>query len=111
MTPGNTGEVTIGTTGNAGEVTVDAMTDEEENPLLKIIRYVHYTLFEKSVKYCDGCKRQFGDIATGLISDQSMEMYKRNLNQGVQEGICHKYDCFVDLNTCLYKDNDINFTK
>ena len=88
--------MTIETTGNAGEVTIETTGDEkEENPLLKIIRYVHYTLFEKSAKYCDGCKRQFGDIATGIISDQSLEIYKKNVNQGVQEGICHKYDCFV----------------
>ena len=62
---------------------------------MKIIRYVHYKLFERSTKYCDGCKRQFGDIAARIISDQSLEMYKKHVNQGVQEGICHKYDCFV----------------
>ena len=93
ITPGNNGEVTIeASTGNAGEATT---TEEEENPLMKIIRYVHYKLFERSAVYCDGCKNQFGDIATGIISDQSLEMYKKHVNQGVQEGICHKNDCFV----------------
>ena len=96
ITPGNIGEVTIETTGNAGEVTIETTTEEEEeNPLVKIIRYVHYKLFERSAVYCDGCKNKFGDIATGIISDQSLEMYKKRVNQGVQEGICHKNDCFV----------------
>ena len=93
ITPGNNGEVTIeASTGNAGEVTT---TEEDENPLVKIIRYVHYKLFERSAVYCDGCKHQFSDITTGIISDQSLEMYKKHVNQGVQEGICHKIDCFV----------------
>ena len=86
------------TTGNAGEATKsgeNATEEKEENPLLKIIRYVHYKLFERSAVYCDGRKHQFGDIATGIISDQSLEMYKKRVNQGVQEGICHKNDCFV----------------
>ena len=88
--------MTIETTGNAGEATTsDENATEEENPLVKIIRYVHYTLFERSAVYCDGCKNQFGDITTGTISDQSLEMYKKHVNQGVQEGICHKNDCFV----------------
>ena len=79
ITPGNSGEVTGGTT--TSEVTVETTTEEEEeNPLVKIIRYVHYKLFERSVKYCDGCKRQFGDIAAGIISDQSLEMYKKHAN-------------------------------
>ena len=98
ITPGNIGEVTIetSTTGNAGEATTsDENATEEENPLVKIIRYVHYKLFERSAVYCDGCKNQFGDITTGIISDQSLEMYKKHVNQGVQEGICHKNDCFV----------------
>ena len=102
ITPGNSGEVAIETTtGNAGEVTVETSgektteEEEEENPLLKIIRYVHYNLFERIAVYCDGCKHQFGDIATGIISDQSLEMYKKRVNQGVQEGICQKNDCFV----------------
>ena len=95
-TPGNIGEVAIETTGNAGEATTsDENATEEENPLMKIIRYVHYTLFERSAVYCDGCKHQFADITTGIISDQSLEMYKKHVNQGVQEGICHKNDCFV----------------
>ena len=98
-TPGNIGEVAIETTtGNAGEATTsgeNATEEKEENPLLKIIRYVHYKLFERSAVYCDGCKHQFGDIAAGIISDQSLEMYKKRVNQGVQEGICHKNDCFV----------------
>ena len=97
-TPGNIGEVTIETTttGNAGEATTsDENATEEENPLMKIIRYVHYKLFERSAVYCDGCKNQFGDIATGIISYQSLEMYKKRVIQGVQEGICHKNDCFV----------------
>ena len=93
ITPGNNGEVTIeASTGNAGEATT---TEEEENPLVKIIRYVHYKLFERSAVYCDGCKNQFSDITTGIISDKSLEMYKKHVNQGVQEGICHKNDCFV----------------
>ena len=90
------------TTGNAGEVTVETSgektteeEEEEENPLLKSIRYVHYKVFERSAVYCDGCKNHFGDIATGLISDQSLEMYKKCVDQGVQEGIGHKSDCFV----------------
>ena len=97
ITPGNIGEVTIETTTeNSGEATTsDENATEEENPLVKIIRYVHYKLFERSAVYCDGCKNQFGDIATGIISDQSLEMYKKHVNQGVQEGICHKNDCFV----------------
>ena len=100
ITPGNIGEVAIETTtGNAGEATTSGENateeEEEENPLLKIIRYVHYKVFERSAVYCDGCKNQFGDIATGIISDQSLEMYKKHVNQGVQEGICHKNDCFV----------------
>ena len=98
ITPGNIGEVTIETTttGNAGEVTIETTTEEEEeNSLVKIIRYVHYKLFERSAVYCDGCKHQCGDIATGIISDKSLEMYKKHVNQGVQEGICHKNDCFV----------------
>ena len=99
-TPGNIGEVAIETTttGNAGEATTsgeNATEEKEENPLRKIIRYVHYKLFERRAVYCDGCKNQFGDIATGIISDQSLEMYKKRVNQGVQEGICHKNDCFV----------------
>ena len=85
--------------GNSGEVTVVTTTSDEkgteENPLLKIIRYVHYKVFERSAVYCDGCKHQFGDITTGIISDQSLEMNKKHVNQGVQEGICHKNDCFV----------------
>ena len=49
ITPGNIGEVAIETIGNAGEVTVVTTTsgekateaeEEEENSLLKIIRYV-----------------------------------------------------------------------
>ena len=87
------------TTGNAGEATTsgaNATEEEEETPLMKIIRYVHYKLFERSAVYCDGCNNQFGDIATGIISVQSLEMYKKRVNQGVQEGICHKNDCFVD---------------
>ena len=96
ITPGNIGEVTIETsTGNAGEVTTTEEEEEEENPLVKIIRYVHNKLFERSAVYCDGCKNQFSDIATGIISDKSLEMYKKHVNQGVQEGICHKNDCFV----------------
>ena len=92
----NTGKVTIETTGNAAEATTsDENATEEENPLMKIIRYVHYKLFERSAVYCDGCKHQFADITTGIISDQSLEMYKKRVNQGVQEGICHKNDCFV----------------
>ena len=87
-TPGNISEVT------ARATTSDEKANEEENPLVKIIRYVHYTLFESAV-YCDRCKHQFGDIAAGLVSDQTLEMYKKHVNQGVQEGICHKYDCFV----------------
>ena len=76
-TPGNIFEVAIETTGNAGEATTsDENATEEENPLMKIIRYVHYKLFERSVVYCDGCKHQFADITTGIISDQSLEMYK-----------------------------------
>ena len=91
----NTGKVTIeATTGNAAEATTSE-EEEEENPLVKIIRYVHYKLFERSAVYCDGCKHQFADITTGIISDQSLEMYKKRVNQGVQEGICHKNDCFV----------------
>ena len=98
-TPGNIGEVAIETTtGNSGDATTSGeitTEEEEENPLLKIIRYVHYKLFERSAVYCDGCKHQLGYIATGIISDQSLEMYKKCVNQGVQEGICHKNDCFV----------------
>ena len=94
ITSGNNGELTIeASTGNAGEATTTE--EEEENPLVKIIRYVHYKLFERSAVYCDGCKNQFGDITTGIIFDQSLEMYKKHVNQGVQEGICHKNDCFV----------------
>ena len=65
-TPGNSGEVT--TSEGIGD------DDEEENPLLKIIRYVHYKLFKRSAVYCDGCTHQFADSATGIISDQSLEM-------------------------------------
>ena len=85
------------TPGNAGEVAVETTTEEEEEEksVLKIIRYVHYKLFKRSAVYCDGCKHQYGDIATGIISDQSLEMYKNHVKQGVQDGICHKYDCFV----------------
>ena len=89
----------IETTGNAGEATTSGEKateeEEEENPLVKIIRYVHYKLFERSAVYRDGCKQKFGNIAIGLISDQSLEMYKKRVNQGVQEGICHKNDRFV----------------
>ena len=64
ITPGNIGEVAIETTtGHAGEVTVEtsgenATEEEEENPVLTIIRYVYYKLFERSALYCDGCKNQ-----------------------------------------------------
>ena len=88
-TPGNISEVIAGAT-----TSDEKANEEEENPLVKIIRYVHYKLFESAV-YCDHCKHQFGDIAAGLVSDQTLEMYKKHVNQGVQEGICHKYDCFV----------------
>ena len=99
-TAGNTGEVTIETTTeNSAEATTSGENateeEEEENPLMKIIRYVHYKLFERSAVYCDGCKHQFGDITTGIISEQSLEIYKKHVKQGVQEGICHKNDCFV----------------
>ena len=80
ITPGNSGEVTIeASTGNAGEATTsgeNATEEEEENPLMKIIRYVHYKLFERSAVYCDGCKHQFADITTGIISEQSWKCTK-----------------------------------
>ena len=92
-------DINTSTSENNGESTTSGEKateeEEEENPLLKIIRFLHYKLFERSAVYCDGCKHQFGDIATGIISDQSLEMYKKRVNQGVQEGICHKNDCFV----------------
>ena len=116
--PGNISDVAIDTTGNIGKVTVDTTTgNEEENSLLKIVRYVAYKVFEKSVNYCDGCKRHFGDIATRIICDQSLEMYNKNVNQGIQEGICHKYDCFVGntLQFILYyfpaACNDVAYAK
>ena len=87
--PGNSGEVTAETSDEK------ATDEEEENPVLKIIRYVHYKVFERSAVYFGGCKHHFGDITTGSISDQSLEMYKKHVNEGVQEGICHKTDCFV----------------
>ena len=42
-TPGNSGEVSVEAT-TSGE---KATEEEEENPLVKIIRYVHYKLFER----------------------------------------------------------------
>ena len=78
--------MTVTTTGNE---------EEEDNSLLKIIRYFHYKLFERSVKYCEGCHQQYGDIATGISCDQPLEMYKKCVTSGVEEGICHKYDCFM----------------
>ena len=76
--PPDTNTSTSENNGDATRSGEKATEEEEENPLLKIIRYVHYKLFERSAVYCDGCKHQFGDIATGIISDQSLEMYKKH---------------------------------
>ena len=76
------------------------MTNEEE--ILRDIGFNEQTIKYIVTRFLSGewsdhqtLEYQFGDIAAGIISDQTLEMYKKHVSQGVQDGNCHKYDCFV----------------